>query len=550
MSSVPRDAVVGDVAQRESSPPSPLPNAVGEVAGNVSAEGSVTLQSEPAVEDATALQQEQDGALVPASTSLPPQPTVDTDSLHGPLTGENPITAVIPSAEGDSATLQEATPAPTTTLPYVVAQHATTVTTVTTVEASTFCQELPDIGQPSPLKRPRSPTPPPATAETIPANLPELQCEYVIESIIKGVTKELNNVLRDCGMLLGSKETYNMRFEPDDEQIRGEAARRFGAPLKDIATTVEYGMTQTWAQFARGIITRYGTDMHRDLFDDVERRARSVTEGVLARAANPSPTPPHFPEPEPETPRSRSRPFSIFRPRSRSPSPLRSHSPPANTLQPRPGVSSSPAGPSTPKRSNKRPSTGSRKRHSTPIRRQCPGNPRQIQPEPATPTKPPSSGKKGTRAAEPKRPVTTPRRPILNRNLLSSRLEREQCLAQTPTRPILFGPTNTLTTFTNPFPPRTNPPTTGTNPFALANPSASANPFATITNFSTPHPNPFANPNPFSSASEGANRGTVVGRLGPYPVMRPSSQERMRTESNDADADADEATGDDDVFSD
>ena len=49
---------MGDGAQHEGRPASPLPDAIGEVVGDVSAEGSATLQSEPAAGGATAPQQE------------------------------------------------------------------------------------------------------------------------------------------------------------------------------------------------------------------------------------------------------------------------------------------------------------------------------------------------------------------------------------------------------------------------------------------------------------------------------------------------------------
>ncbi|KAI2634735.1 hypothetical protein GGS26DRAFT_604960 [Hypomontagnella submonticulosa] len=482
MSSVPEGVRADDGATT-----SPRPNATSEVSRHVSAEGDPTTTQGELVENAVSFQREQEGsgAPVPAATSPSPQPAADTNGPSDPFTVSSPVIAPTAPVESDSTILQETT---ATSQTDVAAEH---VTSVTIVEASTFCQEHLDIGQPSAPKRPRSPTPPSTTSDTTSTNISNLQREYVIEATIKEVGKELNNVLKDCGMLIGSVEAYNKRFEPDAEQIRNEVVRRLGAQLRDIADAVEFGMTQTWAKSVRSIIDRYSADMRRDLIDEAVRRACSVKESVLARAANPSPTPPHFPEPEPETP-----PTSAHygaRPRSRSPSPTtpRSPFPRPSTPSYRGHIPSSAAGPSTPTRSGtKRQASSSNDHLRTPVRRKRfdDGDNDYVPNQPATPTKPPSFKRHSSKRKPPAAGV------FLNRNLLAGRIAAERRLmAQSPTR---------------------------------AGPSTSA------------------------SGGGGGDRSRVVGRLGNHLVMTPLPQGRKRRKGEDredASAEKPKSDGDDDV---
>ncbi|KAI1089499.1 hypothetical protein F5B19DRAFT_504719 [Rostrohypoxylon terebratum] len=139
-------------------------------------------------------------------------------------------------------------------------------------------------------------------ADQIDASMPsDAQRVFAFEEMASRLMRAWEEVLRKCGMVLGSREAMNIVFEPDIDAIRNEALGCW--PLDRVADVVEAEMLEQWRVQCRRVIERYSAEMyHRCLVREARDRVAGIRESVLAEAARvrdplEGPATPHTPRP-------------------------------------------------------------------------------------------------------------------------------------------------------------------------------------------------------------------------------------------------------------
>ncbi|KAI0838039.1 hypothetical protein F5Y06DRAFT_304096 [Hypoxylon sp. FL0890] len=306
------------------------------------AKDATTPQKKPAGENSPPPQENPNNHDALAPTSPTPQQEIMLAKSSSDLSVAGPpATPLKEITEESSSALQKEhkcnhtpTPIPATpTQSEVISHHVTTVSTTAT---STLCQGKLGEGTPSAPKRPHSPSPPPPTptptSDSADPEVLALRRDYVFVHTFHGLKGAWQEVLELCGMRIGSRPAFHIRFEPDIDHIKQEVMQQ-AATLQEIADITELVLLGKWKEACRRIIIQYRLDMRRDMVSEALHAAQSVKDKVLARAAKVTADHPH---PTPSPPRTPSQPLPrhILFPRTPGRNYRAAH-PEVETLRPR-----------------------------------------------------------------------------------------------------------------------------------------------------------------------------------------------------------------------